>query len=119
MLHQLWRLIGDARFDPVDRELGLLEPYGGERLSGLVHSAHLGQARAPQALSAVKARAQPQQLLRRLESFRVSASEIVSDGNAAEEHRGIRVQRAKPDRLIAVRDGFATLPGKREPMTEI
>jgi hypothetical protein len=67
----------------------------------------------------VKARAQPQQLFRSSEGFRVSAGKIVRDGNAAEEHRGVGVQRAEPDRLVAMRDGFVTLPGERQPMAEI
>src|SRR4051812_37917238 len=119
MRHQFRRLIGNARLYPVDRELGLIKPYGSERLSGLLHPAHLGQARAAQALGAVKARAQPQQLLRRLERFRISAGEIMRDGNATEEHRGVGIQWAEPDRFVAMRDGIATLPGKCEPVAEI
>ena len=119
MLHQLCRLIRNTRLYPADRELRLLEPYGGKRISGLLCSSHLGQAGAAQALGALKPGAQTQQLLRRLQGFRISAGEIVRDGNAAEKHRGVRIQRAQPDRLIAVRDGFATLPGKRQPVAEI
>ena len=43
----------------------------------------------------------------------------MSDRDAAEEKCHLRIERAEPDRLFAMRDRFAVLPGEREDMAEI
>src|SRR5205085_12154439 len=75
--------------------------------------------RAAQTLRPMKARAQPQELLRVACRFRKTAGRVVSDSDTAEEHRHLGVERAQPDRLFAMRDRLAIMPGKSQSVAAI
>src|SRR5262249_967369 len=75
-------------------------------------SARPGKAGAAQALGALEARTQTKGLGREARRLVVATRRVMGDGNGAQEQGHLRIERAQPDRFVAVLDRLAIATGE-------